>query len=103
MPRMIDPAKLAAAIDSHKLWSGMSTGKRIQWEAAMDKATVEVPDIVYCKDCRYCELVNIRDETVMKCHFFDPDNEVYVAEDSYCSDGKRGEYVSGCGEDYCSI
>lgn len=43
MARLIDPDKLRAELTDRHL----STGRLVQWEAAMDAATVEVPETAH--------------------------------------------------------
>lgn len=42
MTQYIDPERLKQEIERRKLMLGMSTGRQVQWDEAMKRATVEV-------------------------------------------------------------
>ena len=80
MPKYIDPDLLTRELERRKL----STGRLIQWQAAMEAATVEVPDIVMCKSCKH-RLV--ADNGKIYCDEY----MIYVTDDHFCTHSERRE------------
>ena len=107
MPRMIDPDVLTRELERRKL----STGRLVQWGAAMDAAAVDMPDVVRCHECQFCRSVTYNEtiddyeilpysgqETDWHCylHEFNIDDDV-MPENYFCASGARR-----C-EDFCEI
>ena len=98
MAKMIDPDKLKKILEDRHL----STGKQIQLEYAMDEATVEVPEIIRCRDCRYSDKYSdgdVEHEMPLKCLDIRYGG---VMPEWYCEHGKRKDAPT-CGKDVCDL
>lgn len=101
MAKLIDPDRLIAELHERRL----STGKFVQWEAAIGKAMVEVPEIVRCVDCKHCfsltedPLQPYDGEFEWYCEINDRDYNVHARDPRryYCANGERRE-APGDGE-----
>ena len=68
-----------------------STGRLVQIQTAMERATVETEDIIRCHECQHMKVV----DGMMLC----PIIRDAIEPDDYCSFGKRRT----CGEDACDL
>lgn len=83
MSRYVDFYLIGELVDSHG---------NVHYEDLKNLATVDVVEVVRCKDCKYylhsnekCELIDTR------LHFYETDNT--WAEDAFCAWGERREDV----------
>ena len=84
MAKYIDPALMAKELERRRL----STGRLVQWQAAMEAAMVEVPERGRCIDCTS----GIRcDSGEVYCDAY----KIYVSYDHFCADHER---KPTCGE-----
>ena len=83
MPKYIDPDLLAKELERRRL----STGRLVQWQAAMEAATVEVPDAILCKDCKWWD----KEQSVDDFNGFCTNLGACTNPEWYCADGERRE------------
>ena len=83
MAKYIDPAILSKELERRRL----STGRLVQWQAAMEAATVEVPENVRCRECVHFSPDDDGHVVVYRCEL----NVCDMRDDFYCADGERRE------------